>query len=181
MESRIGETKEKLEIPAKHFGITLRQFSIDDAPTIFNLINRNREHLSRPWDDTADKYKTLTSVEESILHPKNEDRKRFGIWNDQGEYVGTINITPDEDNPKRAEIGYYLGKESTGHGYILKSLLTLSTWAFNNRGIDEVYLKIDSENIPSSKVATKANFKETGREINEKRRTDIVFTLVKPK
>ena len=94
------------------------------------MINRNRGHFSQFGDETADKYKTLRDVEESILNPKNPNRLRFGVWSSGGEFVGSINLTPDKDNGQRCEIGYYLGPEYIGKGYMLNSVLTLSTYGF---------------------------------------------------
>lgn len=170
-----------IEILASHFAITLRQFTINDAPHIFVLINNNRKHFEQFVDTTSKKYPTLKSVEESILHPKNEDRLRFGIWDSQNQFLGSINLTPDEDNEKRGEIGYYLSPNHTGKGHMLNSLLTLSTYAFTKRGYEELYGKVHEDNIASQKVLMKAGFKETGEEIDEKTKIrSVIFTLKKP-
>jgi len=169
-----------IEIPAPHFGITLRQFTIDDAPHIFILINNNREHFEQFGDTTSEKYKTLTEVGESILHPKNEERLRFGIWNEKQEFVGSINLTPDEKNKQRGEIGYYLSPHHTGKGHMLNSLLTLTAHAFTKQGYEELYGKVHEDNIASQKVLMKAGFKETGEEIDEKTKIrSIIFTLMR--
>ena len=170
----VDETNEPMEILAPHFSITLRQFTIGDSAHIFNLINRNRNHFSQFGDETADKYKTLRDVENSILNPKNPDRLRFGVWNDKGEFVGTINLTPDKNNSHRGEIGYYLGPEFIGKGNMLNSVLTLSEYAFYHLGYEELYGKIHPDNIASQKVLLKAGFKETGEEEKDK-----LFTLRK--
>jgi RimJ/RimL family protein N-acetyltransferase len=180
MERTLLESK-PIEIPACHFGITLRQFTIDDAPYIFILINNNRKHFEQFGDTTSEKYKALSDVEESILQPKNEKRLRFGIWNDKDKFIGSINLTPDEDNTKRGEIGYYLSPHHTGKGHMLNSLLTLATYAFTKGGYEELYGKVHENNVASQKVLMKAGFKETGEEIDEKTRTrSIIFTVKKP-
>lgn len=170
-----------IEIPAPHFEIALRQFTIEDAPHIFILINNNRKHFEQFRDTTSDKYRTLQSVEESILNPKNPDRLRFGIWNDKSEFIGSINLTPDEDNDKRGEIGYYLSPKHTGKGHMLNAVITLATYAFNTKEYTELYGKVHPDNIASQKVLLKAGFKETGEEIDEETgQKSIVFTLKKP-
>ena len=178
-EERLLQTAKPIEIPAPHFGITLRQFSLSDAPHIFILINKNRKHLSRFGDTTSKKYPTLASVENSITNPSNPDRLRFGIWNNKHKFVGSINLTPDEDNAKKGEVGYYLGREFTGRGYMLNATLTLATYAFYHRGIDELYAKVDLQNDASAKVLEKAGFRETGKTMEDGRET-IIFTLRKP-
>ena len=168
-------------IPAHHFGIILRQFTIEDAPHIFALIDNNRDHFKQFGDTTSDKYPTQKSVVESILRPKNLNRLRFGIWDKQGQLLGSINLTPDEDNHKQGELGYYLSPNHTGRGHMINSLQTLVTYAFTKLEYKKLYGKVHKDNIASQKVLIKVGFKETGEETDKKTKTrSIVFTLKKP-
>src|SRR5437868_14428116 len=83
-----------LELVSLDGEVILRQYSPADAQEGFSLIDRNRDHLSQFGDETASKYPTLESFQESILHPKNPRRLRFGIRNKEGLLVGSINLTP---------------------------------------------------------------------------------------
>ncbi|MCL4353554.1 GNAT family N-acetyltransferase [Patescibacteria group bacterium] len=143
------------------------------------MIDRNREHLSQHGENTSDKYKTLGDVEESIIHPNPDKpfRLRFGIWNDKGQFVGSINITPETDNSRKAEIGYYLGSEFTGQGYMSNAALTLSSWAFLYDGVDEIYGVVHKDNAASAKVLMKAGYTETGKEDDD----HTIFTLIRPR
>lgn len=143
--------------------VTLKTFTIGDAPEIFALIDRNREHLTRFEEnkETSVKYPDLKSVETSITTPKNVNRRRFTIRNQQGILVGSINITPDKENPKSAEIGYYLGAEFTGKNYMGTALNLLTQYAFTNLKCDIVYGKVVVENDASAKVLQKCGFIET--------------------
>lgn len=165
-----------IEIPSDSRLVTLRQFSLADAQHIFKLINKSREHLSQFGDETAAKYPTLRSVEDSITNPKNPKRLRFGVWSNKNVLVGSINLTPDENNPKRAEIGYYLGAKHMGKGYMTEAVITLTEWAFSYRGFKELYAKVHKDNAASAKVLLKSEFKETGRDKDE-----IIFTLMRGK
>jgi len=149
--------------------IVLRQFRAEDAKVIFELIGRNRKHLSQHNDNTSLKYPTEASVLESIEHPKNPSRLRFGIWVKE-TYVGTINITPQDDKSS-AEIGDYIGKEFTNKGYSTKSLNRIVLYAFENLRLSEVFGLVHKDNTPSIKVLCKAGFTEA----SEKRKGDILF------
>ena len=59
--------------------ISLRQFSPADTNAIFELIDRNRGHLSQFGDETAAKYPTGKSVLDIITNPKNPGKLRFGM------------------------------------------------------------------------------------------------------
>jgi RimJ/RimL family protein N-acetyltransferase len=160
-----------IEILVGSTGMRLKQFATSDSQAIFGLIDRNRGHLSQFGDTTAEKYKTIESVEESISNPKNPDRLRFGIW-DNDVLVGSVNLTPDDDDKTKGEIGYYLGSEFTGKGYMIKAVATLTEFAFKNLGYKEIYGKVHKDNIGSQKVLLKSGFSENGS-INE----DLIFTL----
>jgi ribosomal-protein-serine acetyltransferase len=149
--------------------MVLRKFRPEDARVIFELIDRNREHLSQNDEPTADKYPTYESVLESIVHQKNLLRIRFGIWvNDL--YVGTRNITLQDDNPS-AEVGCYIGKEFTNKGYSTKSLGRIIQYAIEDLKLQEVFARVNKNNAPSLRVMQKAGFTQ----ISEKTRGDKLY------
>ncbi len=170
---RSGKKQEEIRTPD---GLTLKQYTLDDAQEAFDLIDRNREHLSQYGDDTAKKYKTVEDMIESIVHPKKPKRMRFAIRNSDGTYVGSINLEPipSANNPQRAEVGYYLGKEFIGKGYMKDALAVLVDFAFQQLGYTELFAKIHPQNIPSQKVITSAGFQETG-----KLKGDKLYSLTK--
>ena len=141
--------------------IQLKQLVAEDAVHYFNLVDKNRGHLSQFGDETAKKYESLEQVSESIINPKNKSRLRFGIWV-KDVFVGTINLTLNEDtkgNPI-AEIGYLLGECYQGKGYIGKSLARLIQYAFHEMDIQMVYAEVENGNERSVNVLTKAGFQE---------------------
>jgi RimJ/RimL family protein N-acetyltransferase len=152
-----------IEIISADGEITLRQYASDNAKEIFELIDRNRAHLSQFGEGTADKYPTLERMWESIAHPKNPEKLRFEIRNKRDQLVGTINLTPDKNNPTAGETGCYLGEEFQGHGYAGKSLNLLTDYAFDVLGFKTIYAIVDEENIRSLNVLFKAGYRETGR------------------
>ena len=158
----ILEKTKPIEIIAST-GLSLKQFATQDAEEIFALIDRNREHLSQFGDETAEKYPTLESVRESIGHPKNPKRLRFAIRNKEGQFVGSINITPDEENQRVAEIGYYLGSEFQRQGYMAKAVEMLTDYGFETLAYKTIYGDVTKGNTASSSVLLNAGYKETGR------------------
>ena len=83
-----------LEIKTKDPSVSLSQFSIEDSPHIFSLIDESRKHLSQNGDVTEGKYKTIEDVIETIKYPSNSKKLRLGIWKNK-EFVGSINLTSD--------------------------------------------------------------------------------------
>ncbi|OGH24091.1 MAG: hypothetical protein A3B47_04450 [Candidatus Levybacteria bacterium RIFCSPLOWO2_01_FULL_39_24] len=155
--------KNPIEIASSDGEIVLRQFTLRDSEEIFSLIDRNREHLSQFGDDTADKYPTLQSVRKSIEHPKNPERLRFAIRNKQGQFVGSINLTPYETDSTQGEIGYYLGAEFQGKRYMGKAVEIITNYGFDFLNYKTIYGDIVEGNTASVNVLLKAGYQETGK------------------
>jgi len=164
-----------IELNSPDNSISLKTFTLDDAPEIFSLIDRNRNHLSQFNDRTSEKYPNLESVVSSITDPKNPNRRRFAIRNQENILVGSINITPNEDDSTSAEIGYYLGLEFTNKGYMTQAVKVLSDYAFNILSCHQVYEKIVNDNKKSFQVAENCGFVET----EKTDQNETIFTLFK--
>lgn len=148
---------EGVELPGA--SVTLRPLTEADAEPYFQLIDYDRDHLSQFGDATAEKYHTVDDVLNSLTDPENPFKLRFGVW-DNETMVGSINLTPLED--KRAEIGYWVGKQFIGNGYAPDALNTLSKFAFTDLGYDELEAEAVRENNASQRVLEKAGFEQTG-------------------
>lgn len=139
----------------KTSGITLRRFEACDCDTLFKLIDSNREHLSQRNDQTAQKYPDLQSVLASVTNPSNPAKLRFGIW--RGDcLVGTVNLTPLSQ--KKAEIGYWVGREYNGQGFATTATLALVHYAFEKLGFRRIVATVNPENLASQAVLKRAGF-----------------------
>lgn len=160
-------TEAPIEITAPDGHVSLRQFSLEDSEEMFALIDSSRDHLSQFGDETAAKYPTLASFQDSITNPSNPQRLRFGIRNRAGQLVGSINLTPEKLDPTTGEIGYYLGKYETGNGYAVAAVRALSDYAFTKRGYETLYGVVAAGNKDSVKVLENAGFEADERVSNE--------------
>jgi ribosomal-protein-serine acetyltransferase len=145
-----------LVIPTGREDVSLRQFVEDDAGPIFRLIDSSREHLSQWGDPTAEKYPTEESVLESIRRPIRPGRLRMAIRN-KNEIVGSVNLQPLPAH-YHAEIGYWLGKEYAGHGFMTLAVHTMVGYAFDE--LEYFYLKASArrENVKSQAVLERVGF-----------------------
>lgn len=154
-------TTDRLELATSDQGVLLLEFIPADTRPLFELIDRNRDHLSQWSDETAAKYPDFESVLRSITRPSNPDRIRLGIWSD-GFLAGTINITPtDAWGWYAKEIGYWVGAEFCGKG--LATLATKRVILFGHRNgfTDRMIASTHIDNIASQKVLLKAGMTET--------------------
>ena len=136
--------------------IVLRLYTLEDVDVIFDLIDRNRDHLNQFAEGTSDKYPIRESVVESLECSPNPDKLRYGIW--VGDtYVGTVNLVPYAI--RQAEVGYYLGEEFQGHGYMTRSVNCLVDSAINEMGFEfGVVAEVHIDNTASRSVLERCGF-----------------------
>jgi RimJ/RimL family protein N-acetyltransferase len=150
---------EKVPLPVRlktnQSGLTLRRFEKKDAPALFKLIDRNRDHLSRFGEPTSQKYPDSESVYRSIVYPDNLERFRYGIWKGK-RLVGTVNLTRKKHGV--AEVGYWVGKEFAGKGYARIATQTLVNYALMATDISEVRAHIHISNMASVATILHAGF-----------------------
>lgn len=134
--------------------LVLRQFSESDASAVFGLIDRNRSHLSKFGDITASKYPTPGSFIMSIVDPSQPSKLRMGIW--YGDtFVGSVSLMPD--GPLRKELGYYLGSEFQGRGFMGRAVNCMVDYAWNI-GTSIVSARVHPRNVRSQNVLDRAGF-----------------------
>lgn len=56
-------------------------------------------------------------------------------------------------------IGYWIGSDYSGKGYMTEALNALCDHAFTKLGAEKLYITNDSENLPSNQLAKKTGFK----------------------
>jgi RimJ/RimL family protein N-acetyltransferase len=154
--------------------VSLYQFIPDDAQEIFNLIDASRLHLSQPGVDTT-KHPAVQSVLDSITNPSNPKRLKFAIRDKQNRLVGSISLTPDEDDSSLAEIDYYLGVQYTGQGYMTEAAFLLTCYAFIELGYMTVHADVYPDNIKATEVLKRLEWVETDR----KEDGHVVYSLTK--
>jgi RimJ/RimL family protein N-acetyltransferase len=152
---------ERLIIGTDYESVVLKQLVINDAPPMFDLIEADRGHLSQFDDETSDKYPTAEAVVMSINCPPDPRRLRFGIW-DGDQMVGSINLTPDEDN-YNGIIGYWVGAEHTGQHYASRALQLLINYAFQTLDVTSLSADVQVGNEASARTLERAGFAYDGQ------------------
>ncbi|MEO6508738.1 MAG: GNAT family N-acetyltransferase [Patescibacteria group bacterium] len=187
MNTEESHQRPNLEFASKDGEMNFKQLMVKDTEDLFNLINESEEskaHLSQFGDTTAEKYTEQDKLRESILFPPNPKRLRLAIRSkEQGDaIIGSINLTPSDQNPRRAEIGYWLGHRYAGQrkGYMQRSVEALTDAAFLSGNFDELYAEVVEGNTASAKVLEKAGYTFAGTKLNDKKQTLLIYTKTYP-
>lgn len=143
--------------------ILLKRYQLDDALAIFELIEASRDHLNQFGDDTSARYPTLKSVQDSIIDPPDQMRLRVGIWV-LGEFTGSLNLTPVDAEKGVLKLGYWIGAQYEGNGYVgisawelIQRVFRLGKWKF-------IIAKVHEKNKRSRNVLTRLGFEEKKKE-----------------
>ncbi len=134
------------------------------AQQLFELIDRNRDHLSQLGDDTSARYPDCESVLRSITHPQ-PGRSRFGVWysDEHPILIGTVNMQSHEvrwllDPYDSFELGYWIGVQYCGRNFATVAVRAIVEHIRVRFGPAYITAQAHRENFASHRVLEKANF-----------------------
>ena|SRR5215217_2137080 len=151
--------------------INLREITVDDAKTIVNLtdyeIAKYLYEVPYPYriDDA------LNFIKSSYDNFKSHKAITFGIeyknmLESKPLLVGTIGIKDIDYVKKKANIGYWIGKQYQGKGIATECVKLVVNYAFDVLKLKEISAYVFPNNNPSIRVLEKNGFVKT-RKVNE--------------
>ena len=140
----------------------IRTFTPDDAGTVFDLVDAERDRLRRwfPWVDptrTVDDQRTW--IERALA--SEHDREANGIWLAGGELAGTIGMTVNTLE-NGGEVGYWLATAHEGKGLVTRATTAMLDLAFDRLGLHRVQIRAAVRNDRSRAVAERLGFTNEG-------------------
>jgi len=144
--------------------IVLRLFEPHHAEALFVLSDRNREHL-RPWLPWIENTHEVSDSRGYILAMRRGygagTDLAIGIWF-KGELVGAIGLHRIDETNQSAEIGYWLSADAQGNGIVTRSCRAVLDYAFGDRALNRVTIRVDPRNAPSRAIPERLRFTEEG-------------------
>lgn len=137
--------------------IELLEIGVCDAPDLANLINSDPHHLDSILSIAG---KVCVDDMYTYTWDRPETVDRLGIWND-GTLRGMIELIRKPDK-RKAEIGYWIGKEHTGQGFAWRAQRLLTSAVLTRSftpSVDAVFTRILPTNEASIHTSEKAGFK----------------------
>ena len=153
----LDELPAPIEIKSPDSQVSLREFTSGDAQELFDLINRNRDFLSR--HDVPVNYRGSEDVQRSIDSKRKYGAISFCIRDLNNTLIGTCYIQPSRTGPRIAEIGYYLGEEFTGKGNGSQAIRLLCGFGFEKFKLEEIRVSARKDNISSQRALESCGFK----------------------
>lgn len=143
--------------------LLLRKMEIADAPVLYKY-----------WsDEEVTKYMNILSFESikqaedmiAFLNSLSVEGKAFRwsiICKSNKQILGTCGFNNWDKENQRAEIGYELGKEHWGQGFMTEALSALISHGFEMMELNRIQALAEPANVLSRKILMKLGFKEEG-------------------
>ncbi len=158
-------------LPTARPDLQLRQLVLEDAETLFALIDRNRRHLSQHGDPVARHYVNCARVRESIVgaYPIPARKPlRYGVWY-RGALAGSIALGLGHERELGiGEFGYWLGKEFCGRGLATEAVRALARHSFTELCVDKLCAHVHFNNLASQRVLARIGFENLGLDEDER-------------
>lgn len=135
-----------------------------EAGRLYELIARNREHL-RQWLPWVDSTRGVDDVRRFAMESHGNFLRgggfNFGIHVD-GQPVGVIGYHAFDLANRVTSLGYWLAEEASGKGTMRRAVSACVTHAFNDRGMNRVYIRCATENKRSRRIPEALGFIHEG-------------------
>lgn len=109
-------------------------------------VHGSSETTRRSFKEKEERYKVDDSFYEWAIIRKEDN-----------QFMGEIALVQYNEEYNAIQLGYHLGKEFRGKGYMQEALTSILKFAFEELGVDQVYALILNDNTSSQKVALSNN------------------------
>jgi ribosomal-protein-serine acetyltransferase len=145
-------------------GVSIVPVSVEHAAGLAELVQQNIEHL-QAYLPAATNLTTVEAAETHLLaateRAASGDMLEWHIFVD-GALCGSIRLKNISRNNRRAEIGFFLGRQFTGKGIVTSAVSAVLACCFNHLHLNRIELRCASENAGSMRVAERLGFSPEG-------------------
>lgn len=148
------------ELVLKTQDIELKTFTLDEAITLYQLIDKNRIQIGE-WLIWVDKTNSVEDVEKMIQEYAKRREKgegiSFGIWY-QTKLIGYISYAHIDKDNRKAGIAYWLDSDYQGRGIVTKSCELLIDYGFNRINLNRMEISCAEGNDKSRAIPERLGF-----------------------
>ncbi|MDB5871228.1 MAG: family acetyltransferase [Ramlibacter sp.] len=143
--------------------LTLRLVSEADLPELLEINGDDETTRYLPyasWRGMADAQEWFDRA--LNRHAAGEAGQFVIVLRETGRVVGSCLLFHFDEPSRRAEIGYVLGRQHWGAGYMLEAGKALVDFAFGPAGLRRLEAEIDPRNTASSRLLERLGFVKEG-------------------
>ncbi|MBP5980288.1 MAG: GNAT family N-acetyltransferase [Halomonas sp.] len=143
--------------------LTLKPIAVNDSQSLLEIFSD--PEVMRYWNTPS--WSTLQDaldfIDESAASMHRHEALVLGIYlKSTGELAGKCMLFSYDQESKRAEIGFGLGRACWGKGYISEAGEALIQYGFTSLGLRRIEAEIDPNNQSSAKALGKLGFLREG-------------------
>jgi ribosomal-protein-serine acetyltransferase len=146
--------------------LVITQLVEADAGEHFAVIDGSREHLARwlPWVESTGGERAVASfIAVSMAAWQGRQQLACALRRD-GRIIGGIGIVALDQDNEVASLGYWLGRNHCGHGYMSLGVAALIEHCFSALAVHRVQIRAAVQNMASRRVAERLGFTLEGIE-----------------
>jgi ribosomal-protein-serine acetyltransferase len=144
--------------------IFLKEISLEDVEAIFNIIDSEREYMTKwlPFVELTQKVSFTRNFVKNYLNAEVKDLTCAIYYNQQ--FVGLIGLKDTDFDNLKTEIGYWLSESFQHKGIVTRSCRALINYSFYDLGLNRIQIKAASGNSKSLAIPERLGFKREGIE-----------------
>jgi ribosomal-protein-serine acetyltransferase len=154
--------------------IEIRQFALEEAETVFGVVQRNREYLRTwlPWvDQTSSPDDVRAFIAGSIEQHDAGHGPNCGIWLD-GAFIGSIGCHSWQPDDRNCCIGYWIEAGRQGRGTVTRCCIQLLDYLFREAKLHRVGIRCAPGNARSRAIPQRLGFTFEGLALEAQRLAD---------
>jgi RimJ/RimL family protein N-acetyltransferase len=139
--------------------IVLRPFTLADVPAIYAAVEESRGELApwMPWCTPSYGEAGVTAfVENTALDRQVGRAYEFGIFDEDGRFVGICGINCLNLENRLANLGYWVRTSRTRRGFATSAVREVARWSFENTALNRLEIVVAVENLASRRVAERS-------------------------
>lgn len=156
------------------------------AERLFNLTNKNRQHLKEwlPWLDTIKKPEhTKTFIDLQLQRFSRQEAIHQSIFY-KSEIAGVLGFNKIDHINGIGHLGYWLGNDFIGNGIMTKCVQDLIDLGLNDLNLQRIDIRCAVNNKKSRAIPERLGFKNEGvirkaEKVYEKYNDHVIYGLIK--
>lgn len=147
-------------------GIQLRLPRVDDSARLHAEIERYRHVLREwlSWADNAQAYEETKAFVENARRGYSRGEGFALVVLVQGQIAGVIGFHAFDRRNRVTSLGYWLSPWAQGQGVMTRSVEACMRYAFEERGMNRLYVRCATGNLKSRAVPERLGFVHEGRQ-----------------
>jgi len=153
-----------IDVPEEIRGprVLLRPLRQDDAPALWEALERSREHLA-PWLPWVQDLRTVEDARAAVdrLRARWLSREDLSVAifdRETGRLLGGTGLHRIDWTARSFEIGYWIRRDAQGQGYVTEAVQLLVRLAFEHLGATRVEIRVDPRNVRSVQIPERLGF-----------------------